>query len=142
MSYASLADLIERAGEDEILQVADRDSDGVIDPDVVTAALVHADNMANGYLAVRFALPLATVPDLLRTWCISIARYHLHRDGPPDHIVRDYRDAIASLKDLARGVIDLPIGVNDPAPAASSSGAAVVVGDEPVFSKACLEGWL
>ena len=142
MSYASLADLVARAGEDEILQVADRDGDGLADADVVAGALAHADNMANGYLAVRFALPLATVPDLLRTWCVAIARYHLHRDGQPDHVVRDYRDAIGALDRTARGLIDLPIPVGDPVPSPSDSGRATVVGDEPAFTRSNLEGWL
>lgn len=142
MPYASLEDLIERAGEDEILQVADRDEDGTPDPDVVEAALVHADNIANGYVAVRYALPLTAVPDLLRTWCVSIARYHLHRDGAPDYVVRDYKDALASLKDLARGVLDLPIGADDPQPAPSDSGRVSIVGPEPVFTADKLKGWL
>lgn len=142
MTYASLADLIERAGEDEILQVADRDGDGVADPDVVEAALIHADNQTNGYLAVRFTLPLATVPDLLRTWCVSIARYQLHRDGAPDYVVRDYKDALSALKDMVRGDVSLPIGVDDPAPAPSNGGNVSIVGPEPVFSADKLKGWL
>ncbi|KGE01000.1 DUF1320 domain-containing protein [Rhizobium sp. YS-1r] len=142
MPYASLEDLIERAGEDEILQVADRDGDGTPDPDVVEAALVHADNIANGYVAVRYALPLTAVPDLLRTWCVSIARYQLHRDGAPDYVVRDYKDALTALKDLARGVLDLPIGVDDPQPAPSDSGRVSIVGPEPVFTADKLKGWL
>ncbi len=142
MPYASLPDLIERAGEDEILQVADRDNDGTADPDVIEAALVHADNLANGYVAVRYALPLTLVPDLLRTWCVSIARYYLHRDGAPDYVVRDYKDATAALKDLARGVIDLPIGGDDPAPAPSETGRVSVSGPDPVFTAENLKGWL
>ncbi|MBP1844761.1 phage gp36-like protein [Rhizobium petrolearium] len=142
MPYASLEDLIERAGEDEILQVADRDEDGIPDPDVVEAALVHADNIANGYVAVRYALPLTAVPDLLRTWCVSIARYQLHRDGAPDYVVRDYKDALTALKDLARGVLDLPIGVDDPQPAPSDSGRVSIVGPEPMFTADKLKGWL
>ncbi|WP_320202465.1 gp436 family protein [Agrobacterium rosae] len=142
MSYASLADLIERAGEDEILQVADRDNDGVADPAVIEAALIHADNIANGFLAVRYALPLTTVPDLLRTWCVSIARYHLHRDGAPDYVVRDYKDAQTALRDLVRGTVDLPITVDEPTPALSDVGRVSVTGPEPVFTAEKLKGWL
>lgn len=142
MTYASLNDLIERAGLDEILQVADRDHDGEPDPDVVEAALLHADNLANGYLAVRYKLPLASTPDLLRTWCVAIARYQLHRDGAPDYVVRDYKDALASLKDLVRGAVDLPIAGDEQAPASSSSGRVSIVGPDPVFTAERLKGWL
>lgn len=38
MTYATLEDLIERAGAAEIRQIADRDRDGTPDPDVIDAA--------------------------------------------------------------------------------------------------------
>ncbi len=142
MPYASLTDLIERAGEEEILQVADRDDDGAADPDVIEAALVHADNVANGYLKVRYRLPLASVPDLLRTWCVAIARYYLHRDGAPDYVVRDWKAADQALKDMARGLIDLPVGEGDQPPVAGDTGNVRVAGPEPVFTREKLEGWL
>ena len=141
MPYASLPDLIERAGEDEILQVADRDEDGVADPDVIEAALIHADNTVNGYLATRFAMPLSAVPAIVVTWAIAIARYHLHRQGAPDYVVRDYKDAIAALKDAARGLVAVP-GADGSAPTQSSQGAVRVDGPEPVFSREKLGGWL
>lgn len=142
MSYASLADLIERAGSDEIRQVADRDDDGTPDPDVIEAALVHADNTVNGYVATTYRVPLASVPDLVRTWAVSIARYFLHREGAPDYVVRDYKDAIASLKDVAAARITLPIATDEPALQPSTGGTVSVVGPEPVFSAEKLEGWL
>lgn len=142
MSYASLADLVELAGLEEILQVADRDGDGVADADVIAAALTHADNTINGYLAVRYAIPLSVVPDLVRTWAVSIARYRLHRDGAPDQVVRDYNAAIAALKDVARGQIDLPIDPNDGSLASAATGGIAVTGPEPVFTQDKLEGWL
>lgn len=142
MTYASLTDLIERAGESEILDVADRDGDGTPDPDVIDAALVHADNVANGYLKVRYRLPLAAVPDLLRTWCVAIARYYLHRNGPPDYVVRDWKAAELALGQMARGIIDLPVAEGETPPVAGDTGNVRVVGPEPVFSKEKLGGWL
>lgn len=142
MSYASLADLNELAGQEEILQVADRDNDGEPDTDVIAAALAHADNTINGYLAVRYAIPLTAVPDLVRTWAVALARYRLHRDGPPDHVVRDANAATAALKDVARGQIDLPIDPNDGSLASAATGGIAVTGPEPVFTQDKLEGWL
>jgi len=142
MSYASLEDLIERAGADEILQVADRDLDGVADAAVVEAALTHADNTVNGYVRVRYALPFAAVPDLVRTWSVSIARYFLHRDGAPDYVVRDWKEAIAALKDVGAGRLQLTAPEHQPEPQSSPDGRISVVGPEPVFTAENLKGWL
>ena len=67
MTYATLDDLIARAGLDEIRQVADRDRDGTPDPAVIEAALTHADNTVNGYVRARYPRPFVDVPDLVRT---------------------------------------------------------------------------
>jgi len=40
--YADMGDMIVRFGELEVLQIADRDADGVIDADVVAVALADA----------------------------------------------------------------------------------------------------
>lgn len=143
MPYATLQDLIERAGSDEIIQVGDRDDDGAPDPDVVEAALAGADSAINGYLAVAYSIPLASVPDLVRTWATSIARYTLHRQGAPDYVVRDWKDAMSSLKDVAAGRLKLyPAGVDEPQPSASNADRIGVTGPDPVFSAEKLEGWL
>ena len=140
MPYATLADLIERAGEAEIRQVADRDRDGTIDADVIEAALTDADNLVNGYVAAKYTVPLASVPDLVRTWAVSIARYVLHRNGPADHIAQDYKDAIAALKDVAAGKIRLPVAVGEAAPA-SASGTVMATHPPEVFTAQKLRGW-
>lgn len=140
MSYASLTDLIDRAGLEEILQVADRDGDGAPDDDAVSAALTHADNTVNGYVGARYTLPLASTPDLVRTWAVSIARYYLHRDGAPDHVEADHKDAIAALKDVARGLIALPVTSGTPAPEAAT-GTVMAAHPDQVFTAERLRGW-
>lgn len=138
MSYASLQDLIDRAGEAEIRQIADRDRDGTPDAAVVAAALAHADNIVNGYVGTRYALPLSSTPDLVRTWAVSIARYFLHLNGAPDYVEADYKDAQTGLKDVSRGLIALP-DVAGTEPEASNSGSHLVSVPPPHFST--LRGW-
>lgn len=140
MPYASLEDLIERAGELEIRQIADRDRDGTPDPEVVEAALIHADNMVNGYVGAKYATPLASVPDLVRTWAVSIARYFLHRNGAPENVQQDYKDAVAALKDVGRGLIALPVAAGEASPAAST-GTVMAAHPPQVFTPEKLRGW-
>ncbi|WP_320200498.1 gp436 family protein [Agrobacterium sp. rho-13.3] len=139
MTYATLDDLIARAGEAEIKQIADRDRDGEIDAGVIAEALEHADNLVNGYVGTKYSLPFVAVPDLVTTWAIDIARHRLHFQGPPEYVEEDYKRAIASLERVAKGLISLPVaGVETPA---SSSGTVMFSAPEEVFTAHGLRGW-
>lgn len=140
MTYATLDDLIERAGEVEIRQIADRDRDGTPDPEVIASALKAARNRIDGYVGVKYDLPLPSVPDLLNTWSVSIARYVLHRNKAPDHVKDDYDDAIASLEQLAKGLIALPVGAGE-TPPAEITGAVMAEHPPQVFTAQKLRGW-
>ncbi|MFB2531028.1 gp436 family protein [Paracoccus sp. p3-h83] len=140
MTYSSLASLIDRAGEVEIRQISDRERRGAIDPVTVDAALQDADNIINGYIGVKYALPLPAVPDLVRSWATSIARYVLHRNGAPENVSQDYKDAIAALKDVARGVLALPVAPGD-APPASVGGRVMAHHRDLVFTASRMRGW-
>lgn len=138
MTYASQQNLIDRCGDVELRQIADHDRDGLPDLAVVTAALVDADNLINGYVAAKYTTPLANTPDLVRTWAVSIARYVLHRNGAPDHVTADYKDAVAGLKDVARGLVMLP-GLGGDLPSVAGNGAAMA--DIPAAHFGSLRGW-
>ncbi len=142
MPYATLDDLIERAGEKEIRQIADRDRDGEIDGDVIARALRDADNLINSYVAARYPtiVSLTTVPDLVNTWAISIARYYLHHNGAPEHVVREYKEAVAALKDVAAGRSALPVQTGE---AALTAATGTVQASHPpqVFTEQKLQGW-
>lgn len=139
MTYASFNDLLERAGETELVDVADRDDDGVPDAEIIQAALVHADNLINGYVAARYPVTFVSVPPLLNTWAVSIARYYLHRYGPPEYVENDFKEAIAALKDVARGLINLP--APDGSVPDNPTAAHGACHPPEVFTKAFLQGW-
>ncbi|WP_226781839.1 gp436 family protein [Oceaniglobus trochenteri] len=138
MPYATLTDLTERAGEREILQIADRDGDDVADADVIAAALEDADHEIDGYIGAKYTLPLASTPKLLVTWAVSIARYRLHSDGAPEHVEADYKFAIAALKDVARGLIAIP-DASGAEPA--TTGEHFSSSPAQVFTDQALRGW-
>ncbi|TRL38032.1 gp436 family protein [Rhizobium straminoryzae] len=131
-AYATLADLLARAGEDEILQVADRDGDGAADQDVIASAIAAAESEINGYIGARYRLPLSTIPDLVTTWAVSIARYHLHRDGAPEHVVRDWKSAMDGLRDVARSLVSLPVS-DGAQPSADDAGRVILVKQRPAW---------
>jgi phage gp36-like protein len=121
MSYATLALLTERYGERTLIQLTDRDTPGTgaIVEEVVDRALADADAVIDGYVGSRYLLPIAETPPLLSDLAAAIALYKLHRATVPEKFGKEYDAAIATLKDVAKGLVRLPIAGIEPA----SSGA-------------------
>ena len=100
----------------------------------------EAGGLIDGYLAKRYALPLATPPGLLVTWARAIVRYKLHPDrrgdDRTDPVVRDYRDAIKFLQQVAEGKFSL--GLEDPTTGAAAEGDLRFDHGQKVFGRSAL----
>jgi phage gp36-like protein len=140
MTYAVLADLVTRAGIEEIRAIADRNGDGEPDGLVVAAALVQADQLINGYVGTRYSLVMTEVPAIMVGWATSIARYLLHAQGAPDHVAQDYKEALAALKDVAKGLISLPLS-SGATVGSGDSGTVLAAHPDTVFTTDRLRGW-
>jgi phage gp36-like protein len=136
VSYATQQDLIDRFGNAEILALADRDGDAAIDAAVMSGALADADSEIDGYLAKRYGLPLASVPDRLKRVAADLARFNLHTNDPPEYVQKAADDARRWLRDVANGLVELGV---DPPPTAT--GGAEVQGPGRLFDAASLKGF-
>lgn len=97
MPYASRADLEDRYAQD----IAQREL--VLPVLGVDNALADADAEIDGYVGVRYQVPLSPVPaSILRIACV-IARYRLLGDAATEVARRDYEDARGFLRDVAAG---------------------------------------
>jgi phage gp36-like protein len=114
MSYAAKADLETRFGTVEILQLSDRDGSGAADTGVVEAALADADVEIDGYLAVLYSLPLASVPALVKRLACDIARYRLWSDQASEQVRTGYEDAVGVLKRISAGTVRLSVSGVEP----------------------------
>lgn len=122
MTYATQQDLIDRFGEQELTQLTDRTNrpPSVIDPVVVDRALADAQALIDSYLGKAFTLPLATVPAVLVKSAADIARYYLHgkaadKESP---VTMAYNQALAWLRDVAKGLVSLTDDSGDQPPQA------------------------
>lgn len=113
MTYATQADMISRFDDKEIEQLTDRANVGVINTSVLAMKLADADAEINGYLQGRYALPLTTVPDVLKRLACDIARYHLYDNRVTDAVRERYKDAIAYLKLVATGTVQLGLDASN-----------------------------
>ncbi len=131
MTYATQADLEDAFGATEILQLADRDRDGVADSPVIAAVLARADSMIDSYLGGRYALPITPIPTVLVATACDLARYWLYDDAAPERVRDSYQDAVGFLKDVSAGrvLLQLPAAAAD-----ASAGSPAYSAPDPVFS--------
>lgn len=115
MAYATQADIVEIYGA-HALVVADRDGDGTPDAAAISRALASASDEIDSHVGVRFALPLASTPGMLRQLAVDIAVYRLAQtaDVLTEELRRRYEDAIALLRRIAEGKATLIFPPADP----------------------------
>ena len=136
MSYATPQAMIDRYGENELIQLTDRANLGAVGDTVLDQALADADAEIDGYLAVRYPLPLAHVPPVLTRIACDVARYRLYDDQSPEEVRNRYTDAVKWLAAIARGFVSLGMPPSE-APAATGP---IITSAARVFSRESLDG--
>jgi len=68
----------------------------------------EAASLVDGFLAAKYTLPLVSVPAMVQALTADVARYRLWDERAPEEVRRRYDDALAQLRDIARGLISLP----------------------------------
>lgn len=138
MAYATVEDMIARFGELEVLQLTDRNQEGVIDKTVVKTALDDATAEIDAYLG-RFRRPFEDVPPILVRLCCDIARYRLTAAQGvliTEEIRNRYKiDVLELLKALAKG--DIQLGIDDAGAEiqADSDGVMFINGKNRIFGR-------
>lgn len=136
--YATLADLIDRFGESELVQRSDRSGSGVLDSAVVDRALEDANAEVDAFVSVRYALPLAHVPVALRRVACDLARGGLYADLSTDEVRARLADARRFLRDVSDGRVSLGVVQAD---VPSLSLASAQAGSERVFGRSATDGF-
>lgn len=92
---------------------------------VINEAIADAETLINGYISQRYPVPLATVPQLLKTVCRDITNYNLRKRRNPDNISDSiegvYKTAIKTLEAIRDNKLNIGIEV----PGASSTGTGI-----------------
>jgi phage gp36-like protein len=133
MAYCTKQNLIDRFREDELIQLTDEAGAGVINDTVLNQAIGDADGEINSYLAGRYTLPLASVPEVLVLKACDIARYYLYDEAVPDVVQKRYDNAIAWLKLVAKG--DISLGLDGAGAEMDSTGSPEMHSAGSVFGR-------
>lgn len=117
MTYATVSDLVARFGEQEIVELSNLDlsHDSEINQEAVERALADSAAEIDGYLAARYRLPVSGTPHLLSLLCTDIARFRLQKGVSSEQARERYEDAVATLKRIADGRMNLPLEASPPA---------------------------
>lgn len=120
MAYIDKSTMVLLFGSPELIQLTDRDgSNGAIVDAVLNQAMTNAESEADSYLGAAYALPLPSVPDVLKSMVGDIARYRLWDKEASEEVLRRYERAIAWFRDVSKGVVSLGIPITDEQPEAS-----------------------
>ncbi|WP_274571635.1 gp436 family protein [Neisseria leonii] len=110
MAYADVADMVERFGELEMIEMTDRNHSGTVNREVASVALADAGAEIDAYLG-RFRRPFDETPPILKRLCCDIARYRLTAANGvliTEEIRNRYHiDVLNLLKALAKGEVQL-----------------------------------
>jgi phage gp36-like protein len=135
MAYATAQELVDRVGIDALSAVSDRDWDAAIEDESVTAAIDDASAEIDSYLAARYPLPLADPPAAVKRACIDMAMYHLSGNRTTEEVEKRYKNAVAWLRDVAKGLATL-----GSAPAEAAAGGASFTAGARLSTRESLKG--
>ena len=141
MTYCTQADLVARYGTQMLVDLTDRGAvaTGVIDSGIIAAAIAGADAFIDGYLGL-YARPMATVPPLLTEVALAVTIWRLHVGVPGEKVTLDYKDARATLEQIAKGVVKLSVaGVEQ---AGTGDSGAVFIDRERALTPETMTGFI
>ena len=142
MNYADKAAMVKRFGEQELIELTDRQGLGAIDDEVIDQSLEDATAKINGYLSSRYQLPLPSVPSVVEPMCCDIARYYLYDDVPAEQVTKRYDDAISYLKGVANGSVKLSASDGSGSSEGKSNNLAHIEADGRTFDRDDTKGFI
>lgn len=137
MPYATKVRMIDLFGEENLILLTG--GAGVIVDAPLDAAMVAADDVANGYIGDVVPLPLEDVPEPVRLHCCNITYYYLDPDNPTDGAIERYRQAIRYLERVQDGKASL--GLDDGGEPVTALGGVTVEAPDRVFGNDKLGGF-
>jgi len=104
MPYITLADLLTRDSERDIINVTDPDG-LAIDTSKVDQAIASAQAEVDSYIGGRLRMPLldSEVTATLKHYTLIVARFYLYALNKTEAVISEYERAVQWLRDVAAG---------------------------------------
>lgn len=121
MTYCIQQDLLDRIGEDKLIQLTDKERLGEMNTEVLNRALQDADGQIDSYVGARYSLPINPISKTLVRIACFLTIYYLHDKQRTEQVREDYDDSIKALAGISKGTIDIGIDVTGAKPATTGS---------------------
>jgi len=132
MTYCTVQDLIDRFGEQELIDLTDEHGTEEIESTQVTRAIIDASGFIESYLSSRYTLPLSEIPPILNKIACDLVHYGLY-DSPTDDVNKRFDGATKFLRDVSTGKAGLGINTSGSKPQTNNS--ATMQHSGSVFSR-------
>lgn len=140
MSYCSQADYEARFGEQELIQLTDREFLGVVDAAVLTEAQKFADSDIDKRLRMKgWQVPLTDVSEDIKAIALDFTRFYLFINEKPKEVQDAFDRRSSDLDKYVAGKIMLDIG--NPNTTTATAGDVDFYQRDPVFSADGLQGF-
>lgn len=124
--YLTIAEFVARFTLEEVVRMTDTSGNGRIDRTYLVNALAAVQSIADVHLSALYAVPLVTVPEIVKTAIGDMARPRLYPNGAPDGVADQAKAALKLLERIGEGKLPLPSAT---AIEAATSSAPVVVSE-------------
>ena len=119
----SIAEFVQRFGLDEVVRMTDHQVAGRVGTEILVSALTDAQAIAEAHIAARYALPLDSVPVLIKGLIADIARARLYAGAAPEGVAGAAKAATRTLESIQAGKLAV---AGAAAPSAAASEAPVL----------------
>lgn len=122
--YLSIAEFVARFGLPEVIRMTDGIGDGRIDRAMLIGALVNAQSVADAHIAARYAVPLASPPQIVKKIVGDLARAELYPAGAPDGVADQAKQSQRMLERIQSGA--MPLAMAEPPTEAVSDNPVLI----------------
>ncbi|KZN57603.1 hypothetical protein N473_06910 [Pseudoalteromonas luteoviolacea CPMOR-1] len=137
--YCTRDDLIAKFGERELVTLTAERGEDAINETRLTDAISSVNEVIDAHIAMRYPLPLPTVPGVLKRIAINIVRADIDQ-RPAERVTEDKKSAMQLLTKISKGELSLGLEASEPEPQALD--LAEMQSFESVFSRDKTGGWI
>lgn len=137
--YCTRDDLIAQFGESELVALTAERGEQTINESRLTTAINSVNEVIDAHVAMRYPLPLPTVPGILKRIAVNIVRADIAQ-RPAERVTDDKKSAMQLLSKVSKGELSLGLDKSEPEPQALDLAEMHSAGS--VFGRDKTGGWI